>query len=115
MKKLFVGGVVVALLIIFSMTGCGKDNEKIAAACLANQRTLMGAVEMYNMDSKEGKISEFQHSMALEGSILVKQHYLRSPLKLPDEKCRYKSQGDLSKDGIVYCEVHDDLKKMAGH
>ena len=71
-------------------------------ACLSNLRILQGAIEMYNMDNKTmiQELTEETMTTALKG-------YLK-PLGKPDSNCDYKSKGDLSNDGIVYCVYHGD-------
>lgn len=67
--------------------------------CMANIRTIQGAVEMYNMD--HSKMME-----TLDMEVLVKENYLRSK-----SVCNSGSQyygKDLSSKGVVRCPVHGD-------
>ncbi len=95
-------GVVAAIAIPNFNKARGKAQQK---ACFANQRVLMGAVEMYNMDN-EGKMTELNEKNL---ELLVKEKYI---LKLPEcpQNGSYKSIGDLSKDGIINCTKHGAVK-----
>ncbi len=78
-----------------------------AKACFSNLRVLTGAVEMYNMDN-EIIIREFDSSTT---KILLENKYLKSEPVLPEiDKCKYKSNGDISIDGYLYCEYHGDVE-----
>ncbi|MGM0600009.1 MAG: hypothetical protein ACQETH_09360 [Candidatus Rifleibacteriota bacterium] len=110
-KKNFVVAMVVIASLVY-LTGCDSaQEEKTAVKCLQNQRMLLGAVEMYNMD-KEKKITKFEKSMAEKDGVLVKGFYLKDPIEAPGDKCRYTSTGNLSEGGVIYCEVHDDFLKL---
>ena len=69
--------------------------------CYSNQRVLLGAVEMYNMDV------DSEHSMHdLDIGILVEKRYLKQRPERPEPQCVYTSDGDLAKDGKVKCTFH---------
>ena len=81
-----------------------------AKACSANQRVLMGAVEMYNMDHPT-------MMKELDIKILLKPYkgftYLKeAPIK-PESDCIYISEGDLSGMGIIKCKRHGTVKDIA--
>jgi len=65
-------------------------------ACYANQRVLLGAVEMYNM-------GHTPMMTALDMEALIKGSYLKGEISKPMLECDYKTFGDLSADGFVYC------------
>ena len=71
-------------------------------ACFSNQRVLMGAVEMYNMDHDTMMTT-------LDIPTLVKEKYLKSAPVGPEPECEYFSIGDLSGDGVVACKRHGGL------
>ncbi len=75
-----------------------EDSNK--RRCFSNIRMISGAVEMYNMD-----VSEMMVSLDLD--ILTKNGYLRKKA-IDGLKCKFKTTGDLTKDGFVYCEYHGD-------
>jgi len=78
-------------------------------ACYANQRVILGAIEMYNMDNTP-MLSSLDSGMFDEGGLLQKGGYIKSPIRKPEEKCLYKSIGDLSKDGHIECEFHGPVE-----
>ncbi len=72
-------------------------------SCYANMRTILGAVEMYNMD----------HSQMMSGvedpdtlNTLLRSNYLRNQITRPVPGCRYSNDGDLTGLGAVTCEIH---------
>ncbi|PKL45508.1 MAG: hypothetical protein CVV41_00495 [Candidatus Riflebacteria bacterium HGW-Riflebacteria-1] len=74
-------------------------------ACMANMRVIMGAVEMYNMDSNQ--MMHIVDSEALDR--LVQGKYLKSPIIGAEKNCTYSSIGDISQDGQVACSVHGTI------
>ncbi|NLI77542.1 MAG: hypothetical protein GX442_14000 [Candidatus Riflebacteria bacterium] len=78
-------------------------------ACFANQRLLLSAIEMYNMDNPT-MITDLTPDLYLPESPLVQGGYLEGPLTLPDPACRYSSTGDLTGDGgTITCAVHGSI------
>ncbi|NCB38144.1 MAG: hypothetical protein EOM80_05180 [Erysipelotrichia bacterium] len=77
-------------------------------ACYANQRVLLGAVEMYNMDNQ-------QQMESLNIDALLNGKYLKYRPSLPERGCRYLSRGNLAQNGMIYCHIHgaveDDFSK----
>ena len=71
-------------------------------ACFSNIRILQGAVEMYNMDSKE-------MMSLLDEEILIKGNYLKGPTSHPTVECQYVGK-NLDVDGMVYCTYHGDVE-----
>ena len=71
-------------------------------ACFANQRVLMGAIEMYNMDNNTMITSLDENTM----NDLVQGKYLKSHIVMAEENCCFASTGELNKDGIVICAIH---------
>ena len=61
-------------------------------SCFSNQRIIMGAIEMYNMDNEQ-MMNSIDFSRLLEGK------YLKEIPKKPTTECDYFSEGDLSVDG----------------
>ena len=74
--------------------------------CFRNQRTLIGAIEMYNMDQKE-MIKDLDSNTY---DLLIKGKYLKNTW-LEETECEFFSEGDLSNDGFIYCSNHGDYSK----
>ncbi|MEW6711423.1 MAG: hypothetical protein AB1403_16480 [Candidatus Riflebacteria bacterium] len=74
-------------------------------ACFANQRVLLGAVEMYNMDHEE--MMEKLDSSAIE--LLAGENYLKTPPQCPADG-KYYSDGKLSADGEIKCTIHGGVE-----
>ena len=81
--------------------------------CKANQRILVGAIEMYNMDHRE-VIDDITDSGAYNSMQLLMNGYLKSPLYC-DNGGKYRSYGPLSEDGIVYCDYHGPVEVPFGN
>lgn len=88
-------------------------------ACFANQRVLMGALEMFCMDTnfkdpETGKdISEtlgsLEHDLytgVFKIDKLVELKYLKSMLIPPETDCEYRIIGNWMRSGLVACMVH---------
>lgn len=84
-----------------------RDKARVAN-CFANQRILLGAIEMYNMDH-EKMLTQLSEADAQEGGILLKNQYLREPINKPEPECSYYSEGDLSKNGKISCKKHGSV------
>ena len=81
----------------------GSHRDK---ACFSNQRVILGAIEMYNMDHSTFITDLVDSDVSTYTSILVKEGYLKSPISRPEYKCKYQSIGDLTDNGMIYCEFH---------
>ena len=82
---------------VFATRGYAPQKE-----CFSNIRVISGAIEMYNMDN-EVMMKELNEENA---NLLIEGNYLRKMPKGSKPLCRYRSSGDLTADGIVYCEYH---------
>ncbi len=82
-----------------------REATPVETACEHNQRVILGAIEMYNMDHQE-MIKTLDDSMVRAGGVLVKESYLKTPIESPAKDCVYASNGDLSVSGRVTCRVH---------
>lgn len=87
--------------------GMGKVSAE--KNCMVNLRILQAAIEMYNMDHEQ-MITSYDEAMGAADGILVTGHYLKGPVKKPDPGCRYESDGDLSKSGLLRCTLHGSPK-----
>ncbi|KAF1079603.1 MAG: hypothetical protein GQF41_4161 [Candidatus Rifleibacterium amylolyticum] len=81
-------------------------------ACHANQRVLAGAIEMYNEDKgKTMKTITHADVTSATGTLIV-DRYLKSPITPPDSACEYRSHGDLTGSGIIYCTHHGPIREI---
>ena len=67
--------------------------------CKSNIKVILGAVEMYNIDSSS-KMD------VLNIDNLLKGRYLKEVPVPPEDSCNYLSSGELSEDGRIYCQYH---------
>ncbi|PKL51375.1 MAG: hypothetical protein CVV42_00565 [Candidatus Riflebacteria bacterium HGW-Riflebacteria-2] len=81
-------------------------------ACHANQRVIAGAVEMYNMDSKIAMKSVLHSDLTSPSGILFTGKYLKAQITQPESTCEYRSYGDLSGSGIIYCTQHGTIPEI---
>ena len=81
------------------------DAKKV---CKANLKTLLGAVEMYNLDHPT-PITELKPEVLQ--TLLKDGDYLKA---VPEclEKGVYRISGDLAKDGKIVCSVHGDVQTI---
>ena len=80
-------------------------------SCFSNQRLLLSAIEMYNMDNNE-MLHELDDNAQ---DLLIRGKYLKSDRVIicPDSagKGKYYSQGDLCEDGVIYCDYHGSMDR----
>ncbi|MBR4329886.1 MAG: hypothetical protein IKO19_02780 [Candidatus Riflebacteria bacterium] len=80
-------------------------------ACYSNLRVLLGAVEMYNMDSETMMTT-------LDQSLLRKWHYIKADkdLECPEvSKQAFYSGKNLTDDGEIICSYHGGLIAEGPH
>jgi hypothetical protein len=83
-------------------------------ACYANQRVLMGAVEMYLMDNSDADKLEFDLETGhINIDELVRGRYLKSALIPATSECEYRFLGDPAGDGVPFCVVHGSVEDGA--
>jgi competence protein ComGC/general secretion pathway protein G len=70
-----------------------------ARACKSNQMVILGAVELYNMNSSR-KMSSLDFP-----ALTASESWLREVPECPAQGT-YSSRGDLSVDGRIFCSVH---------
>jgi hypothetical protein len=103
---------VLAYLAMPRFGGNGDPEVRRRKACYSNMRVLLGAVEMYNMDSsvmlKKLSASDYDYS----GGILVKEGYLKKSPKYPTKECEYFSAGDLTGNGLIVCKKHGTVEHL---
>ena len=103
--------IIICCLLIFAIYNPVFARRESARdkACFSNIRVILGAVEMYNMDVST--MMEELNPKTLD--ILVKGKYLKSLPNLPEpSKCEYKSLGNLTDEGFIYCKYHGDLQYL---
>jgi len=99
---------VIAILSAMAVPNFRKAREQSRdKACYANQRVLLGAVEMYNMDNKIMMTS-------LNIPLLVKGKYLKGGISKPEINCSYEASGDLTGSGRIYCSLHGPVEGSIG-
>lgn len=70
-------------------------------ACFSNQRVLLGAIEMYNMD----------HTVSMDtyakdkDADLISGGYLKAAMQMPEPKCELTG-ADLAQNGGIKCAWH---------
>ena len=96
---------IIALVIIYSCvitpSVFARRTDRVKA-CFSNQRVILGAIEMYNMDSSTMMEELNSHNMQL----LIDGKYLKAEPTKYDNHCEYSSKGNLTEDGEIYCEYH---------
>jgi hypothetical protein len=109
---------------ILTMLGLRRRARKgsIIKNCFSNQRVILGAIEMYNMDTNTMYYTLNPSDLADASSPLIKGGYLRSPIINADAKCVMRSYGNLAEEGVIYCEYHgatsdiqDELRALVGY
>ena len=86
--------------VFYLLGGRPRSSHSPAKACYGNQRVLLGAVEMYNMDHSV-MTSVLDHHVALR---LQSEKYLKSPVVCP-ESGSYSGK-DLLGSGTITCSRH---------
>ncbi|HQG29851.1 MAG TPA: prepilin-type N-terminal cleavage/methylation domain-containing protein, partial [Candidatus Ozemobacteraceae bacterium] len=95
---------IIGILAALAIPNFRKAREQARdKACYANQRVLLGAVEMYNMDNKTLMTS-------LDIPLLTKGSYLKGGIGKPDSRCSYDSAGNLTSGGKIYCRFHGPVE-----
>ena len=102
---MFKKNLIIALVIIFScfitQSVFARRNDRLKS-CYSNQRVILGAIEMYNMDSSIMIEELNNHTMQL----LIDGKYLKEKPTTYDNHCEYSSKGNLTEDGEIYCKYH---------
>lgn len=75
-------------------------------ACFANQRVILGALEMYNMDNEA--MLTFMSDDVIKR--LSGQNSMKGGISLPDPQCAYTSIGDLTTTGSITCKFHGSVR-----
>lgn len=99
---LFLVGIVIAI-IPTRRTPREPAREK---ACYANMRVLLGALEMYNMDSPV--MQKVMNEQVIKR--LTDESYLKGEISRPEPGCRYTSTGDMTANGRIRCDVHGTVE-----
>jgi len=91
---------IIGILAAIAVPNFRKAREQARGkACYANQRVLLGAVEMYNMD----------HSVLMKSADIAALRsggYLKASITPPERDCVYLTAGSLDADGCIYCKLH---------
>lgn len=101
-EQILVGTAIVGVLAAIAIPNFKKARlEARKSACFANQRVLLGATEMYNMDN-EVMLKELSIEPLLKGS------YIRSAPVCPEGGV-YSSSGNLAEGGKIECSIHGSI------
>lgn len=102
-----------AYLAMFTAPNFRKAREQARGkACLANQRVLLGAIEMYLMDNVDAKnLQQDFETGRFNTEVLVREKYLKSSITPATSECDYRILGDISADGQVFCVVHGPISE----
>ncbi len=105
MKNILLKPVIVLFILLFCIcdTASALTKSRTEArykACLSNQRVIVNAIEMYNMDHKTA-IDKYDEDTE---NLLIRENYLKAKTQKPEQKCEYKMNGH-----DVYCEYHGGM------
>jgi hypothetical protein len=111
LKTLFVAGITLCCFSAVNIPAAAQLHEAflpqqenaVRDQCLVNQRVLIGAIEMYNMDHTDC-ITGIDDKTLQNPDSPVSQ-YLTEPLQIMPG-CSLTSTGDLTKDGHILCPIH---------
>ncbi|MFZ2957505.1 MAG: hypothetical protein WA705_11490 [Candidatus Ozemobacteraceae bacterium] len=105
-----IGGIIFVLAAIATPNFRRTGERSPMKACYANQRVILGAVEMYNMDHSV-MISTISDADVSENGLLVKGSYLKSKISKPTPGCSYAATGDLTGPGKITCAAHGPVEE----
>ncbi|MFZ5951046.1 MAG: VIT domain-containing protein [Candidatus Rifleibacteriota bacterium] len=97
-----------AYLAMFAAPNFRKAREQARQkACFANQRVLLGAIEMYLMDNTDASgLKHDPETGRLDREALIKGKYLKSDIIPAERDCDYRIIGDLMGNSLIFCVVH---------
>ena len=76
-------------------------------ACYSNQRVLIGAIEMYNMDHST-MMTDIKQEELINGG------YIKGSVTCPETGGTYEPDGDISQTGNMKCSNHGDIGENPG-
>ncbi len=106
-KKLILA--TICFLFYFSIAVLAYRPSAEGHTCRSNLYIIMSAIEMYNMDMIDNKITVFNEDSLKK---LLAGHYLKSEPSKSRQQCEYLTLGDLSEGGILYCKYHGDANHI---
>ena len=78
-------------------------------ACLSNQKVIMAALDLYNMEHPKLPIRKFSDADVTDHSgRLVAGKYIKTVVSRPEVNCEYCYYGSTD-NGLVYCKVHGTI------
>lgn len=94
-------------LAAFATPSFRKAREQARAkACFANQRILLGAIEMYNMDITT-MMDPDPVTLKIDIEKLVETNYLKGGISKPEAACDYRGgPASLTGSGKIFCVCH---------
>jgi competence protein ComGC len=103
--SIIIEGIIIAIIMIFFVTNANpnlgkRDRFHFQKICFNNQRSLVGAIEMYNMDH-DVMIKNYDSNVY---DTLVREKYIKN--NNIDTECDFFVAGDLTEGGYLYCLYH---------
>lgn len=97
---------IIGILAAIAIPNFRKAREQAREkACYANMRVLLGAIEMYNMDTPNME-------SAMSDTVITKlstNNYLKGGISKPEAGCSYGGS-DLTGQGKIKCNVHGQVE-----
>jgi len=98
---------IIGILAAIAIPNFRKAREQAREkACYANMRVLLGAIEMYNMDTPNMETSMSETII----SNLASANYLKGGINKPESGCSYGAEGNLTGSGKIKCAVHGQIE-----
>lgn len=98
---------IIGILAAIAIPNFRKAREQAREkACYANMRVLLGAIEMYNMDTPNMETG-------MSSGVITKltsSNYLKGGINKPEQGCGYTNNGDLTGSGKIQCDVHGQIE-----
>jgi hypothetical protein len=82
-----------------------------AKVCIANQRILTGAIEMYNMDNQNSLKELKKEDYLNNDGLLLRSGYLKKPLEMPSENCQLLFKLNDKNEPELSCKKHGSISK----
>ncbi|MBI3038477.1 hypothetical protein HYY75_05415 [bacterium] len=102
-------GCIIAILAAIAIPNFKKAREQARdKACYANQRVILGAVEMYNMDHSAMMDSIVDSDVRNAHSLLLAGGYLKNSISNPEAGCNYGGSS-LTTTGEIFCRIHGSV------
>ncbi len=97
------------LVLAYKFSPPGKCEHPFRS-CMANQRVLRGAIEMYNMDHTNTLKGIKKDDYMSKAGLLLEGKYLKEPLEMPDKNCLLIYRTDKNNEFEIYCKKHGSVE-----